>query len=191
MAMGSTGSFLPGVSDFSRSGEVMCVPGSSHSSPLASAMRAQWEQAAAERGLLHPAPLPIRWRRSADPVAGPPSAATATWDGHVPFAPLPGLAGVTASGLRAGNRKALHRVYGGLPSGRVVVLGGPGSGKSSVAVLLLLDALRHREQVVREERGRVPVPVLTTLSGWDAENRTFEEWFVGKLREVPLLRGRE
>ncbi|MFI9011806.1 hypothetical protein ACIGNX_31670 [Actinosynnema sp. NPDC053489] len=158
---------------------------------LASAMRAQWEQAAAERGLLQPAPLPVRWRRSVEPVAGPPSAAVATRDGHVPFEPLPGLAGVTAGGLRAGNRKALHRVYGGLPSGRVILLGGPGSGKSSAAVLLLLDALRYREQVVREDRGRVPVPVLTTLSGWDAENRTFEEWFAGKLGEVSLLRGRE
>ncbi|WP_141978649.1 hypothetical protein [Saccharothrix saharensis] len=157
---------------------------------LAQAMRAQWQQAATERGLLQPAPLPIRWRRSREPVAGPSSAATTTRDGHVPFDPLPGLDRVTSARLRNGDRRTLHRIYGGLPSGRLIITGEPGSGKSSAAVLLLLDALRYRDQVDPAERQRVPVPVLITLSGWNPGNQPFMEWLVGKLGTLPLLHGR-
>src|SRR5262249_19377384 len=41
---------------------------------LATASWNQWTAAANDRRLLRPAPLPIRWRRSTAPVAGPVSA---------------------------------------------------------------------------------------------------------------------
>ncbi|MFT7837509.1 hypothetical protein Q5530_15305 [Saccharothrix sp. BKS2] len=154
---------------------------------LAVAVRVQWEQAAADRGLRQPAPLPIRWRRSREPVAGPPSAATASRS----FAPLPGVERVTTAQLREGTHRTLHRVYGGLASGRLILAGGPGSGKSSAAVLLLLDALEHRRQVPAEQRARVPVPVLFTLHGWDPETTPVREWLAAKLTEIPVLSGRD
>lgn len=104
---------------------------------LATAMRNQWQQAALERRLLEPAPLPIRWSRSTRPVAGPPAAATTTGDGQPRFDPLPGLVGVTTTQLRKGDRHALHSIYGGLDSGRLVIVGAAGSGKSAAAILLL------------------------------------------------------
>jgi len=48
--------------------------------------------------------------------------------------------------LAAGDLGDLHSVYGGLGSGRLVIAGPPGSGKTGAAVLLLLAALRRRAQ---------------------------------------------
>ncbi|MEJ2853021.1 MULTISPECIES: hypothetical protein [unclassified Saccharothrix] len=158
---------------------------------LALAMRVQWQQAAAERGLLQASPLPLRWRRSRQPVAGPPSAATAWHSAGTSFGPLPGLEQVTATRLRSGTHRALHGVYGGLPSGRLIITGGPGSGKSSAAVLLLLEALHHRERTPVGDRAQVPVPVLFTLHGWDPEQTPVRDWLVAKLVRLPALTGRD
>jgi hypothetical protein len=153
---------------------------------LALSMRRQWEAAAVDRRLLQPAPLPVRWRRSERPLAGPVGAATMA--GHPP---LPGLTRVTASRLRGGTHRNLHSVYGGLPSGRLIIAGGPGAGKSSAAVLLLLDALRYREQAATDaDRAMIPVPVMFTLHGWDPRTTSVADWITAKLTEVPLFSGR-
>jgi MFS family permease len=137
--------------------------------------------------LLHPAPLPIRWRRSTAPVAGQVAAAT-----YPRFDPLPGLTAVDSSELCEGTQDALHRIYGGLPSGRLLLIGPPGSGKSAAAILLLLDALRYREQAAPDEQARIPVPVLFTLHGWDPDRgESVTDWMVGKLAETyPMFRSR-
>ncbi|MEV5542783.1 hypothetical protein AB0L13_38770 [Saccharopolyspora shandongensis] len=158
---------------------------------LASAMRNQWQQAAVDRRLLEPAPLPIRWSRSTRPVAGPPAAATITGDGRARFEPLPGLVGVTSAHLRSGDRRALHSVYGGLASGRLVIIGTGGSGKSAAAILLLLDALRFRDQAGEQDQRRIPVPVLFTLHGWNPATTPVTDWLVAKLTEIPTFRGRD
>ncbi len=154
---------------------------------LATASWNQWTAAANERRLLHPAPLPIRWRRSTAPVAGPESAAT-----YPRFDPLPGLTAVGSGEPRAGAQDALHRIYGGLPSGRLLLIGKPGSGKSTAAILLLLDALRYRAQATPDEQARIPVPVLFTLHGWHpGRGESVTDWMAGKLAETyPMFRGR-
>jgi hypothetical protein len=38
----------------------------------------------------------------------------------------------------------LFAVYAGLDSGRLIVLGDAGTGKSAAAILTVLDALNHR-----------------------------------------------
>jgi len=157
---------------------------------LSAAMRAQGQRAAIERRLIGPALLPVRWRRSKLPVAGPVSAATATHGGGIQFTPLPGLAPVTPADLRRGDRTALHAVYGGLASGRLVILGPGGAGKSSAAVLLLLDALHHREQLTAEDRRHVPVPVVVTPHGWNPKTISVRDWLAGKLTESPPFHGR-
>jgi hypothetical protein len=157
---------------------------------LAVAMRNQWTSAANDRRLLQPAPLPIRWCRSTEPVAGPATAATLTRTDHTPFDPLPGLARVTGSRLRRGTRRDLHRVYGGIASGRVLIIGGPGTGKSSAAVLLLLDALRFRDQATPADRSRIPIPVLFTVQDWNPATTPVDEWLAAKLTEIPLFQGR-
>lgn len=159
---------------------------------FAMAMRTQWEDAAHDRRLLQPAPLSIRWRRCREKVAGSLIAAgVSRSDYGAPFAPLPGLTSVTPQMLEGGDQRALHRVYGGLPHGRLLIAGDVGTGKSSAAVLLLLDALRYREQVDGQDRHRIPVPVLFTFTGWDPDTTPLHEWLITKLTsDIPLLHGR-
>ncbi|RLK54419.1 NACHT domain-containing protein [Actinokineospora cianjurensis] len=152
---------------------------------LAVATRTQWTAAAADRRLLHPVPLPIRWRRSPLSVAGPVSAATTPRVGA--FAPPPGLDRVTPAQVREGTHRTLHRLYGGLASGRLIITGGPGAGKSSAAILLLLQALDFRDHTPTDQRAQVPVPVLFTLTGWDPANQTVRDWLADKLAEFASL----
>jgi hypothetical protein len=99
---------------------------------------------------------------------------------------------VRAAQLRGGGLADLHAVYGGLGSGRLVIAGGPGSGKSAAAVLLLLAALRHRAAQPEAARPQVPVPVIFTLSGWDPAARRAEDWLADRLRQdYPLFAGRD
>jgi len=154
---------------------------------LAQGVHGQWRKAATERVLLTPAPIPVRWSLSSLPVTGE---LTAALDG--PFNRLPGLTAVTEGQLRAGGgRRELFAVYAGLASGRVVVVGAPGSGKSGSAVLLLLDALEHREQVDDTERARTPVPVLFTVHGWDPTTCSVGDWLAAQLAATyPLFQHR-
>jgi hypothetical protein len=126
---------------------------------LAEAVRRQWDLAAGERGLAGTDPIAVSWARPSLPVAGPAAAAA----GSLRFEPLPGLAPTGEAQLAAGQIADLHSVYGGLRSGRLVIAGPPGSGKSGAAVLLVLAALKHREQLPATNRPKVPVPVLLTI----------------------------
>ncbi len=154
---------------------------------LAEQLRRQWERAAAERGLTYPEPIPVRWRWSPRQVTGPRADAVG---GR--FAPVPGMAAVTVEDLRSGSVQDLLGVYGGLGSGRLVVLGEPGAGKTGAGIRLLLDALAHRATVTAGDRARVPVPVLVTPQGWDPDAETFAGWLVGRLeRDYALLRAPE
>jgi len=154
---------------------------------LAGAVKEQWTRAAADRGLLEPEPIPVRWEKPSLPLAGPTSAAA----GSRRFPPLPGLAVIGQQQLRAGRLRDLHAVYGGLGSGRMVIAGAPGSGKSGAAVLLLLDALRYRAKVPAEDRPQVPVPVMFTVDGWNPNSQQVEDWLVARLKETyPLFTGK-
>lgn len=159
---------------------------------LAMAIRHQWEDAANDRRLLRPHSLPIRWRRCTEPVAGPVAAAGVSDDGDASFAALDRLDHTAALALAEGGRRELYRVYGGLPSGRLVIVGGPGAGKSSAAIMLLLDALRHREQAPDADRYRIPVPVMFNLAGWDPETIPVRDWLITELAaDFRMFRGRK
>ena len=107
------------------------------------------------------------------------------------FAPLPGLAATGAQRLQAGDVSELHELYGGLGSGRLVTAGGPGSGKSSAAILLILTALRHRRSVPEKARPEVPVPVMFTLHGWDPDTQRARDWLAERLwLAYPLFGGK-
>lgn len=153
---------------------------------LGEAVYAQWTAAATQRRLQKPAPLPIFWQRATGPVAGPVSAAT-----RRRFTPLPGLAAVGARRLHHGDCQALHAIYGGLGSGRLLLIGPPASGKSAAAILLLLDALRFRADASKEDRARIPVPVLLTPHGWDPDRESVTDWVAGWLAQsYRVFRGR-
>ena len=154
---------------------------------LAAAVTEQWTRAALERRLLQPEPIPVHWERSSRPLAGPLSTAVESRQ----FAPLPGLSPALKRQLRGGRLKDLHAVYGGLGSGRLVIIGEPGSGKTGTAVLLVLAALEHRQQVPLPDRPLVPVPVMFTLHGWDPNTTRVGDWLAARLQETyPLFAGK-
>lgn len=155
---------------------------------LAEHLRRQWEQDAAARGLTGVGPIPVRWRWSRRPVTGPVEAVLSGAE-RGPFEPLPGTFRPTGETIREGGVEDLFGVYGGLGSGRVVVLGAPGSGKSAAAILTVLDALQRRRRLDGPRRAEVPVPVLLTVYGWDPRARTLADWFAERLAAAyPFLR---
>ncbi|MGH6630161.1 MAG: hypothetical protein ACREB3_10555, partial [Burkholderiales bacterium] len=155
---------------------------------LAEQVRRQWAQAAGERRLVYPAPMCLRWQWSRRQVTGPVTEAVGGVGG-TRFAPVPGMVAITAERLQSGTLQDLLDVYGGLDSGRLVIMGGPGAGKTSAAIRLLLDALRHRAALeTAGERARISVPVLVTLQGWDPNQELFADWLANRLtRDYDLL----
>jgi hypothetical protein len=158
---------------------------------LAEQLGRQWDRVAAEQGLIRPSLIPVQWRWSSRPVTSPRAEAVRGIGGRR-CEPLPGMAAVTEKQLRSGTLTDLCGVYGGLGSGRLIVLGEPGAGKSSAGILLLRAALAHRATVRKRDRARVPVPVLVTPHGWDPTTEPFVEWLAGSLaRDYPLLQAPE
>jgi hypothetical protein len=150
---------------------------------LAAAVKDQWTRTAFEEGL-QPEPIPLRWvSRSARSAAVADSRS---------FLPFPGLPGGGQGRLRQGGLRELLTLFGGLGSGRLVVVGAPGSGKSATAVLLALTTLTYREQVSSGDRPSVPVPVIFTMDGWNPITQRVEDWLTARLRETyPVIKAKE
>ncbi|MFI1018624.1 NACHT domain-containing protein [Streptomyces sp. NPDC020965] len=73
-------------------------------------------------------------------------------------------------------------VYAGSRSGRLIVLGSAGSGKSAAAILTVLNALKRRCALAHEdERAHFPVPVLLTITGWEHDRQHLKDWLVDQL----------
>lgn len=75
---------------------------------------------------------------------------------------------MSGSGGRLGD--TLKRV----PTGRLVVLGEPGSGKTILLIRMVLDLLATRKP-------RSPVPVLIPLASWDPEAQSLRAWLISRL----------
>jgi hypothetical protein len=145
---------------------------------LAAQVSDQWTRAASDRGLVQHEPIPVRWRVPKAALAGSNTAAAASQR----FGPFPGLQSVGVDQLAAGDINDLHAVYGGLGSGRLVIAGAPGSGKSSAGVVLVRRALAYRAQATADQRLRIPVLVMFTLEGWDPEIVPVMDWLMAMLR---------
>ena len=154
---------------------------------LAVVVKAQWTRAAAERGLLAPEPIPVRWTWATLPLAGPREVALTSRR----FLPLPGLMRYEPGELRRGDLRDLHALYGGIGSGRLVIAGAPGSGKTTAGVLLLLTGVTYREQIAANDRPLVPVPVMFDLREWDPRRQPLETWLVRQLQiTYPMFAGK-
>ncbi|MCA1675434.1 MAG: hypothetical protein LC799_25700, partial [Actinobacteria bacterium] len=163
---------------------------------LAQRMLKTWRQEAKDRRITTPAPVRVRWQWGPVEVTPPPAEVTTVPVAGTGPPPLPesnadeqdpGPAGVL---LEAGVVTRLHdKLYCQLPHGRLVLLGGPGAGKTGAMILLLLAALEHRRSVPEAQRGDVPVPVWLTLGGWDPTTRTLHQWAATTTyRDHPYLR---
>ena len=57
-----------------------------------------------------------------------------------------------------------------------------------VMILMLIEALRHRERVANDARERVPVPVWLTLGSWDPSAQGLRDWVTATInRDHPGL----
>jgi hypothetical protein len=155
---------------------------------LAGQLLVGWRREAAARGITTPFTLDLAWRWaddgdyasvedvSSDPPAG---AGPSRIPGIIPGARLP------ATGTVA----ELHGFYRQLGHGRLVILGGKGSGKSGALVLLNLAVLDHRSGLAESDRGEVPVPVLLSMTGWDPGVESVAQWLTSVLtRDHPFLK---
>ncbi|MFI7121303.1 NACHT domain-containing protein [Amycolatopsis sp. NPDC049868] len=141
---------------------------------LASQVLGQWRDEINVRQLDDPGPLAVRWRSTGldvvDRVEHSTRGALPRGRGRRGFAGRTDRIGEVAAGFRKLDRR------------RLVILGAPGMGKTTLALLLLRELLEHAEP-------GDPVPVLLSMSGWDPGAESLSEWLIRRLAEdYPALR---
>jgi NACHT domain len=137
---------------------------------LALAVDAKWRREEERRKVHDPFPLPVRWHAA-------PAALTDHW-ANIRRAPAGADPGPLAL---ADELRRVADVYRGIPSGRLVVLGRAGSGKSILAVRLVLDLLADRAP-------GDPVPTIFNLASWNPEGAALRDWLTAQLiRDHPGL----
>lgn len=136
---------------------------------LAESVAAQWSYEEERRRLHDPFPLTLRWKTADDDLI----------DHWANIRQLPG--GRTSGPINLdGELSKIREIYQRVPSRRLVILGGAGSGKTVLALNLLLSLLRERR------RGDL-VPVMFNLRSWNPAT-PFRSWLVGQLlRDHPGL----
>ena len=123
---------------------------------LAMAVWNQWRDEAAVLRIQDPIPINVRWR--------------------VVSSPEP----VDDAGEAGESSGALAELVARVPSGRLAIIGEPGSGKTSLAIEVVLDLLRIRSK-------SDAVPVLVTATVW-TRDASIESWLEQNLKQdYPFL----
>ncbi|MEV6348189.1 hypothetical protein [Actinoplanes sp. NPDC051851] len=141
---------------------------------LARDVRAQWIGEAEARWLRNEqtrAPvLPLEWTVTAREVGA--------GAGHRLRSPSGRLAGRFDEAAAS-----LAAVYRDIGSGRLIMLGEPGSGKTVLAMLLAVGLLPESRfwDGAPPPTAEDPVPVLLSASSWDPISETMEDWIVRSL----------
>lgn len=114
-----------------------------------------------------PLPLPVRWRTADEELFD-------HWDN------VNGRSGSEPVSL-AGHFAEIRETYESVPSGRLVILGRAGAGKTVFAHRLILSLIGDGDR-------SGPVPVLFSISGWNATSTALRTWMVHQLvRDFPFL----
>ncbi|MBQ6644720.1 MAG: NACHT domain-containing protein [Saccharopolyspora sp.] len=125
---------------------------------LAHAVELQWREEAAKRRLFDPAPLAVSWHAVDGDLAD-----------HARNTGAP----ISGSSDRI---STLVRAFRETPERRLVLLGDGGSGKTTLALLLLLGLLKERAP-------GDPVPVLQSISSWNSAGEHVHTWLARRLAE--------
>jgi NACHT domain len=135
---------------------------------LARVVAQQWRQETLARSLGNPQPMPVCWGLTEPTMMDHPQLIAV---GELSFTGRSDQIGSLAAEFRRLRRR------------RLVILGGPGSGKTTLAVQLLLELLATRQP-------GEPIPVLVTLAGWDpTDEPQLHTWLASRLAEdYPSLR---
>lgn len=141
---------------------------------LAESVQMQWSQEETWRRRSDPAPLTVCWHLAPEHVMD-------HWT-NICCAP---------EGVDPGPLDLLDHVgqiaaaYRRIPSGRLVILGAAGSGKTTLTMRFVLDLLITRQPPD-------PVPVIFSLGSWDPATTSLRAWLTGQLiRDHPNLARRD
>ncbi|WP_329428120.1 NACHT domain-containing protein [Streptosporangium sp. NBC_01495] len=146
---------------------------------LADLVKEQWHTEARHRLLEdEPGPIPVHWQLIVDDrVMSQPHLITTE-------------AELTFTGS-SNHIAALAEAFRGLKRRRLVIAGGAGMGKTTLAMQLLLQLLSTRtaDQSGAREGEVVPVPVLLPISGWDTNaHPLLQDWLAIRLtQDYPAL----
>lgn len=159
------------------------IPGGA-ADELADAVKGQWESEAGVRKLYDPYPLPVSWGAAPeDLVVDWASIVTAATSGAGPRPDRPDWA-MTPDALCGTNDDLVDVVLRRVPTGRLVILGRPGAGKTILLVQLVLGLLADRAS-------GDPVPVLLSLASWNPAEQELRTWLRAALvADNPWLRRR-
>ncbi|MGW4384707.1 helix-turn-helix domain-containing protein [Kitasatospora sp. NPDC004531] len=137
---------------------------------LATEVRRRWQREEAQRQVHDPFPLPVRWWPAPAALTDRPENIQRLGPGEPP----------RRMDLD-GDLRSVLEVYRRIPSGRLVVLGRAGSGKTVLAVRFVLDCLGASTVAGR-------VPVVLGAGSWDPTRTALRDWLVDRLlREHPHL----
>lgn len=140
---------------------------------LATAVRDQWSAESSAWRIADPHPLPVSWV-PAD------ASLVESWDQLETLANSGGWAARStawASGPDdlTGEGNELANILARVPTGRLVILGEAGAGKTVLMVRLILELLQRRAP-------RDPVPVLLSLASWKPKkDEGFRQWIANTL----------
>ncbi|MEU4446921.1 NACHT domain-containing protein [Actinosynnema sp. NPDC050801] len=150
---------------------------------LAAVVRKQWRDEITRHALNDPYPLSIKWEPA-------PVDLVADWTDVARLA-------ARGSGWRRGdhswadsadhlaeNGQNLVEVWRKVPTGRLVVLGEPGAGKTMLLARFVIDLLDPAARVPGD-----PVPILVSIASWNPDERSLRAWLGERLAvDHPALR---
>lgn len=137
----------------------------------------QWRDEIRIRGLDDMTPLAVRWRLTELDAAGNAGDA----GGPRLLRAWLGRGRIRFTG-RTDRMDRIARRFRRLARRRLVILGEPGMGKTTLAVLLL-------HELLKDPPSGEPVPVLLSMAGWDPGTEPVHRWLARRLDEnYPALR---